>query len=145
VDGKGHRGALDDRVFREHAQVITVKGDVQDADRYGLAFDLFDLAGNPLRQRHAAALDANQADIFQALVAFEDFMGDPGQGPVDCSAVHQDCFVCHGCSLLDCHESLESDGKKIAICRCKTGGCKNRIPKAWMWTPGCDGRTVVNL
>ena len=49
----------------------------------------FDLARQPLRQRHAAAADADEGELVQVLGLLQDLVRQPDQRPVDLGGAHQ--------------------------------------------------------
>ena len=64
-------------------QVVTIERDVERADRH---FGLLDAAqdfGQALRQRHAAAHDADQSEVGDSVVFLHDLVGQPNQGALD--------------------------------------------------------------
>jgi hypothetical protein len=71
-------------------QVVAVERDVESAGRQVVAGDLAQRAGDALGDRHAAAADADQGEVFDALVALDDFVGDAGEGAADAVRVHDD-------------------------------------------------------
>ena len=64
-------------------EIVTIKRDVERADRY---FGFLDAAQNlrqPLRQRHAPAHDADQTEVGDAIILFHDLVRQPNQGALD--------------------------------------------------------------
>ena len=55
-------------------------------------FERFDLRGQPLGQRHAAAADADERQLIEIVGSFQDFMRQPDQRAVDFGRAHQLAF-----------------------------------------------------
>ena len=57
-------------------QVVAIERDVERADGHVVAGDLAEVAGQALGDRHAAGADADEREVGQAAIAFEDFVRD---------------------------------------------------------------------
>ena len=78
VDRKGNLRLADERLRadgRAH-EVVAIERDVERAGRHLVTGNLVNGVRNPARQRHAARADADEGDLFEAAVAFEDFVRD---------------------------------------------------------------------
>ncbi|GAB3690627.1 hypothetical protein GCM10028793_08180 [Nocardiopsis oceani] len=69
------------------AEVVAVHRDVEGSDGDAEVLDPPDALGKALRERYAARGDTEEGDVFAALGALEDLVGDAGQCPVDLVAV----------------------------------------------------------
>ena len=85
---------------RLQPQVVAVHRHVERADRDVVPLDRGDPLGDPLRQRHPAARDAEQDEVVGALVALEDLVGDAGQGPGDVAVVEDRAAVGRRAAVL---------------------------------------------
>ena len=93
------------RLAAAHRDVVAVEGDIDRAEgdlaRFGRA--LLDQALEPLRQRDAAAMDADERDLREILVALDDLVRDAGKRPPERFCVEDDLRrgeVGHGHCLL---------------------------------------------
>jgi hypothetical protein len=84
-------GALQ-RAGRVQPQVVAVHGHVQRADRDVGALDRGDPGCQPVGQRDPAGGDAQQHQVVGALGAFQDLVGDPGQGPADVGGLEHPAY-----------------------------------------------------
>ena len=89
VDAEGNVGSVD-RGSEIGRIVIAVEADVQAAERNVDALDLLDLLGELLCQKVAARDDADQSEVFTALVALENLVRDAGHRSIDGGLVHDD-------------------------------------------------------
>ena len=69
-DRKGDFGGADHRLDVHGGEVVAVEIDIEDADRDHALLEGFDLRGQPLRQRHAAAADADEGELVEILASF---------------------------------------------------------------------------
>src|SRR5690606_19818332 len=83
-----HLGALDDRLQGDLREVVPVEGDVELAERRAAAPVLLDETCEAFGEWHAARVDADHGEVIGALVALDDLVGDPLQGPVDVGGRH---------------------------------------------------------
>ena len=60
-----------------HVQVVAVEGDVERAERELTAGELGDQAPQPLGERDAARVDADERDGVEIGIALDDLVGDP--------------------------------------------------------------------
>ena len=74
--------------FGPQPDVVAVERDVQDAHGDLHAFDALDLAGQAAGQVVAAVGDADQHDALDAAIAFDDLVGDAGEGAADVVRLH---------------------------------------------------------
>ena len=70
--------------------VVAVEGDVELAEVELGAGALGDEPPQPLRERHAARVDADERDRVEVLVALDDLVRDARERPLDRFAVQQD-------------------------------------------------------
>ena len=89
VDAEGNVGSVD-RGSEIGRIVIAIEADVQAAERNVDTLDLLDRLGELLCQKVAARDDADQSEVFTALVALEDLVRDAGHRSVDGGLVHDD-------------------------------------------------------
>ena len=75
VDRLRELGRLDDRLRRDGGEVVAIEGDVEDAERHRRPFHRADLFRHPLADRNAAAADADDDQIVDSTVLFDDFDG----------------------------------------------------------------------
>ena len=64
-------------------EVVAVEADVEDAGVDGVVLDGADDFGDALGEGNAAALDADEAEVGGAVIAFDDLMGEADEGAVD--------------------------------------------------------------
>jgi pyrimidine operon attenuation protein/uracil phosphoribosyltransferase len=69
--------------------VVAVERDVDGAEPDLLPAPLLDQGGEPLRDRDAAGVDADQGDLGQVGVALDDLVGDPREGARESLCVQQ--------------------------------------------------------
>ena len=75
-------GALDDRLLGDQREVVAVERDVERADREADALMLRDRVGEPMGERDAAALDADEREALGAGVLLDDLVADAdGRAP----------------------------------------------------------------
>jgi hypothetical protein len=67
------------RLAAADGDVVAVKGDVELAERDLARAQLGDPAAQPLRERDAARVDADERDPIEVGVALDDLVGDPRQ------------------------------------------------------------------
>lgn len=89
VDAEGNVGSVD-RGSEVSRIVIAIEADVQAAERNVNTLDLLDRLGELLCQKVAARDDADQSEVFTALVALENLVRDAGHRSVDGGLVHDD-------------------------------------------------------
>ena len=77
-------------------EIVAVERDVHDADGDGGALDLEQKCGQAPGQVVAAAAQADEHDVCQALVLFEDFVRDAHQGTAHPGFVEYLGFCVHG-------------------------------------------------
>src|SRR5262249_48595377 len=85
-------GFLDDRTGAHGGEVVAVKGDIQSTDGDRLLFNLLDQTGQTVGQRDATALDADQHQVFHAVIFFHDLMGQADEGTLNFRARHEAPF-----------------------------------------------------
>ena len=89
VDAEGNVGGVD-RGSEIGRVVIAIEANIQAAERNVDTLDLLDCLGKLLCQKVAARDDADQSEVFTALVALEDLVRDAGHRSVDGGLVHDD-------------------------------------------------------
>ena len=101
IDGERNVGAADHRLRSDRMahQVVAIQGDVEGAGRHLLAGDLAERAGNAPRERNATFADADERQISDRLVAFENFVRDAGEGAADAVRIHDDRHMTPLCGL----------------------------------------------
>ena len=70
----------------ERGKIVAIEGNVERAEQYWFLFDALNNFRQPLRQRNSAPPDADQRQIFDAIVFLENLMRQPDQ-----SALHLGC------------------------------------------------------
>ena len=78
------------RLAAAHLDVVAVEGDVELAELELDAGALGDQPAEPLRERDAAAVDADERDLVEVVVPLDDLVRDAGERPVDRLGVEQD-------------------------------------------------------
>jgi hypothetical protein len=78
------------RLAPADGDVVAVKGDVDGAVGDLDTAELLDQAAQPLRERDAAGVDADQRDPVEVRVALDDLVRDPGEGPRKSLGVQED-------------------------------------------------------
>ena len=71
-----HRGRVDDGLLGTGDDVVPVEGDVDGTERDLLPAPLLDQTGEPLRERDAAGMDADERQAAEVVVALDDLMRD---------------------------------------------------------------------
>ena len=89
VHRKRNLGGADHRLDVDRAEVVAIEIDVEDADRHCCAFPGLRSSCQPLRQRNAAAADADEGEPIQVLGLFQDFVRQPDQRAVDLGCAHE--------------------------------------------------------
>ena len=77
LDVAGQLCPIDDRISADGRKIVAISVISSDADGRALAFEVCDLIGHALRQRHAAPPDSDQIKIARAVVLFDDLRGKP--------------------------------------------------------------------
>jgi hypothetical protein len=75
---------------RPDVDVVAVEGDVELPECDLGARDLDDPPAEPLRERHAARVDADERHTPEVGVSLDDLVGDPGQGALDRLGIEND-------------------------------------------------------
>ena len=90
VYGEGDLGSSQQRLRSDRVphEIVPIQRDVEGAGRHLAARDLQQAAGQPLRERHAAAPNADQRDIAGAPIALHDLMRDPHEGAANSVRLH---------------------------------------------------------
>ena len=89
-------GGVDHRLFGNGGKIVAVQIDVENADRNHAILQVLDLFGETLRQRHAAAADADERQVVEILGFFQDLVRQPDQRPVDLGGAHELGFFACG-------------------------------------------------
>ena len=74
-------------------QVVAVERDVERSRRDFVARDLTQRTGDTTGDGHAARTHADQRQIFDAFVSFDDFVSDSSEGAADAVRIHDDGHV----------------------------------------------------
>ena len=69
-------------------QIVAIERDVERAGRHIVAGDVLQRACDAPRERHAAAAHADQGDVCDAAVSFDDFVSDARERARDAVRVH---------------------------------------------------------
>ena len=85
----------DGRIGNER-EIVPIKRDIQFSDRDADALDLFNVSRQPLGERDAAGLDTDEAEVFGAVVLFDDLVGNAHERPLHGGLVHDLGFKVHG-------------------------------------------------
>ena len=96
VTGERNVGGVHHRLLADGGEIVAIEIDIQNADRNFALFERFDLASQSLRQRHAAAADADERQLVQIRGFFQNFVRQPDQRPVDFGRAHQLAFFAGG-------------------------------------------------
>src|SRR4051795_123256 len=75
--------------------IVAMKGDVDAAERDLDAVEVFDQAPEPLGERDAAGLDADEGDGREVTVPLDDLMGDAGDRPVQALRIQENAPCIH--------------------------------------------------
>src|SRR5215831_18982377 len=78
----------DDRLSAHRRKIVAVQSDIQDADRRSDAFELRDLIGDPVSQRHTTTPNADQNQLVDAMIFFDYFRSETGERAVDARRIH---------------------------------------------------------
>ena len=81
---------MDDRLLAAGDGVVAVEGDVDGAERDLLPAPLLDQRGEPLRERDAAGVDADEREPAEVVVALDDLVRDPRERAPEGLRVQQD-------------------------------------------------------
>ena len=92
VDVEADRAGGDDGAVALGGEVVAVEADVEDAGVDGVFFDGGEEDGEALGERDAAAFDADETDVGDAFVAFDDLMGEADEGSFDLGRGHEAAF-----------------------------------------------------
>ena len=97
----GNLGLADQRLRADRGahQVVAIERDVERADGDVVAGDLALSRGDAPRERHAAAAHADEREIGQTAVAFEDFVGDARERARDALRIHDYRHIIPLCGL----------------------------------------------
>ena len=95
--GKRNLGGADDGLVADRRQIVAVEIDIEDADRNGALLQRLDLPGQPLRQRNAAAADADERQCVQVPALFQNLVRQTDQRTVDLARAHELRFQAGGC------------------------------------------------
>ena len=117
MHGKRNLGGVDDGLDVHRGQIVAIQIDVEDADRDRALLQRLDLSRQPLRQRHAAAPDADEGQLVQIVAFFQNFMRQPDQRAVDFRRTHQLSFFPRESHMRDTatgyHSELKSERLQI--------------------------------
>ena len=81
---------MDRRLSAPHLDVVAVEGDVELSEREVDAGALGDQPAKALRERDAAAVDADERNLVEVVVPLDDLVRDAGERPVDRLRVEHD-------------------------------------------------------
>ena len=77
----------------ESGKIVAIEGNVERAEQHRLLFDALNNFRQPLCQRNSTAADADQGQIFDAIVLLENLMRQPDQGALDLGCGHELRFL----------------------------------------------------
>ena len=80
---------MDDGLLPPGDGVVAVEGDVDGAELDLLPAPLLDQAGEPLGDRDAAGVDADEGDLAEVVVALDDLVRDPRERALEAFGVQQ--------------------------------------------------------
>ena len=83
------------REVAEFSQIVPVQADVHRAQGNLRAAEFLKVFLQHCGQRDAPPTDAQQAQVRDAAVFFNDFVGDPGHASANCGLIHNDGFQFH--------------------------------------------------
>jgi len=89
VDVEANVTLFDDGARTGGGEVVAVEADVEDSGVDGGLLDGLDELGEALGERHAAALDADEAEVGAAVVALDDLVGEANEGALDLGGGHE--------------------------------------------------------
>ena len=89
VDVEADFALIDDGARAGGGEIVAVELDIEHAGVDGLMLDVADEFGQALGERHAATLDADEAEIFCAIIFLDDFMRETNEGALDFRAGHE--------------------------------------------------------
>ena len=84
----------DGRIGNER-EIVPIKRDIQFSDRDAGALDLFNVFRQTLGERDAAGLDADETEIFGAVILLDDLVGNTHKRPLHGGFVHDLRFEVH--------------------------------------------------
>ena len=87
---KGRSATMHQRLGTDRLphQVVTVQRDVPRPGRHVVAGDFLEASRQATRDVDAARAHADERQLVNTLVAFDDFVGDAGQGAADAVRIH---------------------------------------------------------
>jgi hypothetical protein len=74
---------MERRAAPAHVDVVAVERDVERPDRDLLPRELLDEAAEPVRERNAARVDADEGGAVEIRVPLDDLVGDAGDRPAE--------------------------------------------------------------
>src|SRR5581483_8093067 len=87
-DVAGQFGSANARLCSHRRKIVAIKGDVEDYYRRTRAFQISNLVGDAIRERHTAAAYPHHDQIMYAVSFCDDFRSQTGQRAVDARVVH---------------------------------------------------------
>lgn len=97
-------GRTDYGLRLQSGEVVAIESDVENAESGFATFGFFDCLSEALSDGHAAGSDADQNDIVDAAIAFDDLMSDALNGAAHVVGLHYGNFfneICHDNTPFD--------------------------------------------
>lgn len=92
---KGNVRVRNDGRIGNEREIVPIKRDIQFSDRDAGALNLFNVFRQTLGERDAAGLDADETEIFGAVILLDDLVGDTHKRPLHGGFVHDLRFEVH--------------------------------------------------
>ena len=89
LHGKRDFGGAHHRLDIHRGEIVAIEIDVENAHRNLAVFQAFDLLRQPLRQRNAAAANADERELIEVFGFFQNLVGQPDQRAVDFRSAHE--------------------------------------------------------
>src|SRR5438132_5890325 len=87
-DVSGKFSAVNDRFGANCRTIVAIKRDVHDANGRTDTFEIRDLVGHALGQRHTAPSDADEIEIVCAVILFDNLRCQTRERAIDARAIH---------------------------------------------------------
>jgi hypothetical protein len=133
--GRAHeRLRMPRRLIAPHLNVVAVEGDVERAQRDFAAGELLDQPAEAVCERHAARVNADECDLLEVGVAFDDLVGDAREAFRDRRLV-QERFRARLCRQRQPHsfpasrDRVKGRGAEGSLARPADGGARARRPR----------------
>ena len=88
-DGERNLGGADHGLDIHGAEIVAIQVDIQNADRNLAILERLDFRGQPLRQRNAAAANADERELIEVLGLLQNLVREADQRPIDLGRAHE--------------------------------------------------------